>query len=512
MEKTMRKLRLILGDQLNINHSWFDYPDDDCIYVMMEIKQETSYVLHHIQKILAIFSAMRAFCALLEKKKFQVFYIKISDQENQHNFLDNLRTIIHQNKIDVLEFQDPDEHRLDLLLGQLNHSLNIPVESVSTEHFLTSRDEVGQFFLDKKQWRMENFYRYIRIKYDVLMEGGSPIGGKWNYDASNRKRWDGMPPEPEDFRPIHNHRKILEEINSVNIQHFGEANAENFRWPIDRQESFAMLEQFIKNDLRHFGDYQDAMHSDSWRLFHSFLSFSLNTKMLAPLEVIKMVEDSYHKNSLPLNAVEGFIRQILGWREYIRGIYWAKMPGYNHLNYFNHNNDLPKWFWTGKTKMNCLARSITQSLTHSYAHHIQRLMVIGNFSLLAGVNPEKVHHWYLGIYIDAFEWVELPNTIGMSQYADGGFLASKPYVSSAAYINKMSNYCSSCSYNFKERIGENACPFNSMYWNFFERHKEKLSTNPRLGIVNSQLKKMNATDKDAIIKQAKNYTNNLDKL
>ena len=228
--------------------------------------------------------------------------------------------------------------------------------------------------------------------------------------------------------------------------------------------------------------------------------------MLAPLEVIKMVEDSYHKNSLPLNAVEGFIRQILGWREYIRGIYWAKMPGYNHLNYFNHNNDLPKWFWTGKTKMNCLARSITQSLTHSYAHHIQRLMVIGNFSLLAGVNPEKVHHWYLGIYIDAFEWVELPNTIGMSQYADGGFLASKPYVSSAAYINKMSNYCSSCSYNFKERIGENACPFNSMYWNFFERHKEKLSTNPRLGIVNSQLKKMNATDKDAIIKQAKNYT------
>ena len=512
MEKIMKKLRLILGDQLNINHSWFDYPDDDCIYVMMEIKQETSYVLHHIQKILAIFSAMRAFSSLLEKKKFQVFYIKISDQENQHNFLDNLRAIIHQKKIDVLEFQDPDEHRLDLLLGQLKHSLNIPVERISTEHFLTSRDEVGLFFTDKKQWRMESFYRYMRIKHEVLIEGGSPIGGKWNYDASNRMRWDGKPPEPEDSRPKHNHKELLEEINSVNIEHFGEVNAENFRWPIDRKESFALLEQFIKNNLRYFGDFQDAMHSDSWRLFHSFLSFSLNTKMLAPLEVIKMVEDSYLEDSIPLNAVEGFIRQILGWREYIRGIYWAKMPEYSHLNYFNYDTDLPKWFWTGKTKMNCLASSITQSLTHSYAHHIQRLMVIGNFSLLAGIDPQKVHYWYLGIYIDAFEWVELPNTIGMSQYADGGLLATKPYVSSAAYINKMSNYCSSCSYNFKERIGSNACPFNSMYWNFFERHKDKLSKNPRLGIVNSQLKKMNAEDKDAITKQAKSYLDNLNEL
>jgi len=251
MEKIMKKLRLILGDQLNINHSWFDYPDDDCIYVMMEIKQETSYVLHHIQKILAIFSAMRAFSSLLEKKKFQVFYIKISDQENQHNFLDNLRAIIHQKKIDVLEFQDPDEHRLDLLLGQLKHSLNIPVERISTEHFLTSRDEVGLFFTDKKQWRMESFYRYMRIKHEVLIEGGSPIGGKWNYDASNRMRWDGKPPEPEDSRPKHNHKELLEEINSVNIEHFGEANAENFRWPIDRKESFALLEQFIKNNLRY---------------------------------------------------------------------------------------------------------------------------------------------------------------------------------------------------------------------------------------------------------------------
>jgi len=508
----MRKLRLILGDQLNIKHSWFDSPDDDCIYVMMEIKQETSYVLHHVQKILAIFSAMRAFFLLLKKKNFQVLYIKISDQKNQHNFLGNLKTIIHQKKIDILEFQDPDEYRLDLLLGQLKNYLNIPVKNVSTEHFLTSRAEVGLFFADKKKWRMESFYRYMRIKKEILMEGDSPIGGKWNYDASNRMRWDGKPLEPKDSRPMHNHSKLLEEINSVNIDHFGEANAANFRWPIDRKESLTLLEQFIKNDLKYFGDFQDAMHSDNWRLFHSFLSFSLNTKMLAPLEVIRMVESSYCNDSIPINAAEGFIRQILGWREYIRGIYWAKMPEYSRLNYFNYDTDLPKWFWTGTTKMNCLASSITQSLAHSYAHHIQRLMVIGNFSLLAGIDPGKVHNWYLGIYIDAFEWVELPNTIGMSQYADGGLLASKPYVSSAAYINKMSNYCSSCSYNFKERIGEKACPFNALYWNFFERHKEKLSKNPRLGIVNSQLNKMNDDDKEAIKKQAKNYLDNLDKL
>lgn len=234
--------------------------------------------------------------------------------------------------------------------------------------------------------------------------------------------------------------------------------------------------------------------------------------MLSPIEVIKKAEDAYKKKDLPLASTEGFIRQILGWREYIRGVYWANMPGYDQHNFFEHKNKLPEWYWTGKTDMRCLSQSISQSLTNAYAHHIQRLMVIGNFSLLAGINPKEVHQWYLGIYIDAYEWVELPNTLGMSQFADGGMLATKPYVSSASYINKMSNYCAKCKYNFKEKVGENACPFNSLYWNFFDRHQDKLSKNPRLGIVNSQLKKMNPTQKEQINKKAEFYLKNLNTL
>jgi deoxyribodipyrimidine photolyase-related protein len=352
----------------------------------------------------------------------------------------------------------------------------------------------------------------MRKKFSILMEGEKPIGGKWNYDVDNRKRWDGSPSSTQDFRPSHNHEKIFLEINDENIEYFGESQATDFRWPISRDESIELLENFIEKDLLYFGDFQDALHDENWRLFHSFLSFSLNTKMLSPIEVIKKAEDAYNKKDLPLASTEGFIRQILGWREYIRGVYWANMPGYDQHNFFEHKNKLPEWYWTGKTDMRCLSQSISQSLTNAYAHHIQRLMVIGNFSLLAGINPKEVHQWYLGIYIDAYEWVELPNTLGMSQFADGGMLATKPYVSSASYINKMSNYCAKCKYNFKEKVGENACPFNSLYWNFFDRHQDKLSKNPRLGIVNSQLKKMNPTQKEQVNKKAEFYLKNLNTL
>jgi deoxyribodipyrimidine photolyase-related protein len=268
----------------------------------------------------------------------------------------------------------------------------------------------------------------------------------------------------------------------------------------------------MAKDLVNFGDFQDALHDENWRLFHSFLSFSLNSKMLSPLEVIKKAEEVYYEKDLPLASVEGFIRQILGWREYIRGVYWANMPGYDQHNFFKHNTKLPDWYWTGKTDMRCLSLSISQSLKNAYAHHIQRLMIIGNFSLLAGLDPKEVHKWYLGIYIDAYEWVEMPNTLGMSQFADGGLLATKPYVSSAAYINKMGNYCTNCKYKLKEKLGEDACPFNSLYWNFFDRHQDKLSNNPRLGIVNSQLKKMDQSQKKEINKKANFYLNNLNSL
>jgi len=505
----MKKLRLILGDQLNINHSWFDSSEDECIYVMMEIKDETSYVLHHIQKILAIFSAMRSFSDQLKEKNFNVIYIKIDDKDNEHSFEKNIQKIIKKFNINIFEYQQPDEYRLDLLFKKF-HSLSIDVKTISSEHFLTIRTSVEEFFNEKKQWRMEEFYRYMRKKYSILIADDKPVGGKWNYDAENRKKWNGEPKTTIDFRPSHNHEELFKVVVAENIKYFGEDHAANFRWPINRDESLKILEQFIEKDLCNFGNFQDAMHDENWRLFHSFLSFSLNTKMLSPLEVINMAEEALYKNKLPLASVEGFIRQILGWREYIRGVYWAQMPGYENNNFFNHTKNIPEWYWTGKTKMRCLSKSISQSLENSYAHHIQRLMIIGNFSLLAGIDPKHIHQWYLGIYIDAFEWVELPNTLGMSQYADGGLLATKPYVSSAAYINKMGNYCSKCSYNYKEKFGDNACPFNSLYWNFFDRHQDKLSKNPRLGIVNSQLKKMDKNQKIEINKKANEHLDNID--
>lgn len=508
----MKQLRLILGDQLNTNHSWFNTVNDEMLYVMMEIKQETSYVLHHAQKVIAIFAAMRAFKDALVKQGHQVFYIYITDSNNEHDFDQNLDRLIQQHQIERFAYQEPDEYRVDELLSRFVSKLNIPYETFSTEHFLTERGGAESFFAGKK-WLMERFYRHMRIKYQVLLdEDKKPAGGQWNYDKENRKKWNGKPKVLEDTRPLHDHSQLWAEITSQDIATMGEPRAANFRWPVNRRESLKVLDHFIDHNLVNFGAYQDAMHTENFRLFHSLISFSLNVNMLSPAEVIEKAEQAYINRDYPLAAVEGFIRQILGWREFVRGFYWAHMPEMEQANFFDQDKPLPSWFWDGNTKMNCLKHSIKQSLDYAYAHHIQRLMVIGNFALLMGFNPDAVHQWYLGIYIDAFEWVEMPNTLSMSQYVDGGLLATKPYVSSASYINKMSNYCGHCSYSHKERIGGNACPFNSLYWNFFQKHKVKLAGNPRLGIMNMQLDKMSEEDKDAIKHQAALYIDDADNL
>ena len=357
---------------------------------------------------------------------------------------------------------------------------------------------------------MEEFYRNMRKKFSILMEEDKPIGGKWNFDSDNRKRWNGSPNTTEDFRPSHNHEKLFLEINNENIEHFGEGQETNFRWPISREESIRLLDKFIAKDLVNFGDFQDALHDENWRLFHSFLSFSLNSKMLSPLEVIKKAEEAYYEKDLPLASVEGFIRQILGWREYIRGVYWANMPGYDQHNFFKHNAKLPDWYWTGKTDMRCLSLSISQSLANAYAHHIQRLMITGNFALLAQVNPDYVDEWYLGIYIDAIEWVEITNTRGMSQWADGGIVATKPYVSSGSYINKMSNYCKECHYNVKHKTEEDACPFNSLYWNFLDDKKEYFQRNNRMSMMMRLLDKMDGAQLAAMKTRAYSIIENPD--
>ena len=508
----MTTLRLILGDQLNPNHRWFETVDPDIHYALMEVRSETDYVLHHAQKIIAIFAGMRDLAAQLKHNGHVVHYLTLDDPNNQQDFAANLKTLVKTTGADRLQYQMPDEWRLDQSLQQLTHQIDIPVDCVDSEHFMTARDTVANLFKGRKQWRMENFYRHVRQTTGILMDGQDPVGGQWNFDAENRKPWRGQPPAPTDRRQAHDHSAIWAVIESHGVKTFGQPQADNFRWPVNRNEALEDLTHFIEHVLPSFGDFQDAMSVKSWRLFHALISFALNTKMLSPNEVVASAERAWRDGQAPLPAVEGFIRQIMGWREYVRGIYWSQMPGYDEGNALDHQRPLPQWFWSGQTRMNCLAHSIGQSLEYAYAHHIQRLMVIGNFALLAGLNPKAVHHWYLGIYIDAFEWVELPNTVGMSQFADGGLLASKPYVSSGAYIDRMSDYCKGCHYNRKERTTENACPFNALYWDFYLRHEAVLSKNPRIGMAYRQITKMPDDEVVSIKEKAADILENIDQL
>ena len=500
----MSTLRLILGDQLNPQHSWFESTNSDVLYVLMEMRQETDYVLHHAQKILAIFAGMRDFASKLCASGHRVVYFCIDDSNNHQHLTQNLDTLIAEHSFSHVEWQAPDEYRLDAQLNTWFTSSGLLGGKVCSAHFLSRADDAAVLFAGRKQWRMETFYRQMRQKHSVLLDTfGAPVGGQWNFDAENRKPWRGQPAEPIDTRSQYNHTALWQTIQDAGVASFGEPHAADFRWPLNRDDALQQLQSFIHFALPHFGDFQDAMSTKATRLFHSQLSFALNVKMLNPREVINAAENAWREGHAPLASVEGFIRQILGWREYIRGVYWAHMPGYENNNVLNHNTPLPEWFWNGETRMRCLADSIGNSLQHAHAHHIQRLMVIGNFALLAGLDPQALHHWYLGIYIDAFEWVELPNTLGMSQFADGGLLASKPYVSSAAYINKMGDYCKGCSYKKDKRIGEDACPFNALYWDFHLRHADKLSRNPRIGMVYRNLAKMDSLEIEAITAQAK---------
>jgi len=499
----MTILRLILGDQLNPMHSWFAQTDRNAVYVLMEIRQETDYVLHHAQKIIGIFAAMRSFARYLAAHGHRVHYLKIDDADNLQSLPANLGALIEHYPVHRFEYQLPDEWRLDQQLQTYCRNLAITSQVCDSEHFYSKRDEAAQLFGPRGHLLMEMFYRRMRVKHGVLLEDNQrPVGGQWNYDHDNRKAWPGAPAMSFDNRSRQDHSALCRDIVAAGVGSFGDADANDFRWPLNRDEALGQLDDFIVHGLPYFGDFQDAMTRRSWRLFHSLLSFALNCKMLNPREVVARAEAAYMEGQAPLTATEGFIRQILGWREYVRGVYWAKMPDYLGHNHFDHHRPLPSWFWSGETHMNCLAAAIGQSLQYAYAHHIQRLMVIGNFSLLAGLSPDAVHRWYLGVYIDAFEWVELPNTLGMSQFADGGLLATKPYVSSAAYINRMSDYCKGCRYDKKIRTGDRACPFNALYWDFFQRHRDTLNHNPRLSMVYRNLDRFSAAERDAITRHA----------
>jgi len=508
----MKKLRLILGDQLNINHSWFKKADPNVVYCLFEMRQETDYVKHHIQKVAGFFSAMRNFADALKTQNHQVVYFKINDPKNTQNLIDNISKLATEYAIEKFEYLEPDEYRLDQQIKEFCNDLPIKSDVFSTEHFYTEREDLQTFFKGKKQFLMERFYRNMRMKHQILMIDKQPEGGKWNYDASNRKKWKGEVLIPQEINFDNDVTEVLADIKKSGIATIGKINPTYFEYPISNKQSLVQLNYFCEHLLVHFGDYQDAMHTDKIYLFHSRISFAMNTKLISPKEIIETVLKTYRNNqdAIDISQVEGFIRQILGWREYMRGMYWMLMPNYKKENYLNNNNKLPSLFWTGNTKMNCLEKSVKNSLDNGYAHNIQRLMITGNFALLMGVDPDAIDAWYLGIYVDAIEWVQLPNTRGMSQFADGGKIATKPYVSSGSYIHKMSNYCSSCHYNKNKKFEEDACPFNSLYWNFLDEKQTVLSSNFRMKMMYSLLNKMSSEERIKIKEKATHIIQNID--
>lgn len=507
-------LRLILGDQLNEKHSWFKKPDKGVTCVLMEIRQETDTVKHHIQKVVAFFAAMRAFAQRLQALGHTVIYIRLDETNNQQTIEGNIKRLIEKKRFTRFEYLQPDEYRLDVQLRDFAQALPVGVEVHDTEHFLTQRQDLQDFFRGKQRYLMESFYRWMRKKYHILMEDGRPAGDRWNYDLRNRRRYDGRVPIPEPVCFANDVTDIYQMIVCQKVNTFGRIRPDQLIWPTTRPQALMLLKAFVRDGLQQFGTYQDAMTTQSAFLFHSRLSFALNTKMLHPLEVIESAVRIWkeQKPKIKIQQIEGFVRQILGWREYMRGVYWALMPEIAGTNFFDHAAALPNYYWTAETRMRCMQQSLNQSLEHAYAHHIQRLMITGNFALLAGVHPDEVDQWYLGVYIDAIQWVELPNTRAMSQWADGGRVATKPYVSSANYIHKMSDYCGQCAYDHKKSFGEDACPFNCLYWDFFDRHRDKLQKNPRIGMMYRNWDRKEKSEKIRILKQAEAYKRDLNKL
>lgn len=500
------ELRLILGDQLNELHPWFAEPHSDVLYVLMQLRSETDYCQHHVQKVVGVFMAMSAFAQQLRLAGHHVIEVALDDANNEQAFLPNLQRIIATSAepITCWRYQFPDEYRVDADLTHAARVLNLPCVVDDSAHFLTSRDGFDSLFKpDAKVLRMETFYRAMRQRHGILLNAdGSPCGGAWNFDHDNRSAYDHSVAIPEPLRFTENRvGDWPERIQQAGVATIGTIG-DTLDWPITREQSLAALSFFVTQLLPNFGRYQDALVHGNGHLFHSRLSFALNLKLLHPREVIARVEQAYAQGQANIAACEGFIRQVLGWREYVRGFYWRLYPTLKDRNDLNHTRTLPSWFWTGKTRMACLSEAITQSLQTGYAHHIQRLMVTGNFMVLAGIDPVAVNAWYLGIYVDAIEWVQWPNTHAMSQYADGGHMASKPYVSSGAYLHKQGDHCRYCHYSVKEKTGDNACPFNALYWYFINRHEAAFAKNPRMALVVKQWQKRQAPEKKAVLDHA----------
>jgi deoxyribodipyrimidine photolyase-related protein len=468
--------------------------------LLAEVMGECTYVPHHPQKIVLVLSAMRHFAAALAGDGFTVRYTRLDDPANAQSLTGEVRRAAAALRPDKIVVTAPGEWRVSQDVAGWEAACGVKVEVLEDDRFLASRKFFEVFARGKTQLRMEFFYREMRRAHGVLMDGGVPAGGKWNFDSENRKALPkGLrPPAIKRFAPDAVTREVMTLVKEKFATHYG--GADEFDYPVTAAQAEAGFAEFLAVRLKDFGDWQDAMAADEPFMFHALVSAPLNLGLLDPAALCRAAEETYRAGAAPLNAVEGFIRQILGWREFVRGIYWLHMPEYATRNALGAEKRLPEFFWTGATSMRCVAVVVGQTMRHAYAHHIQRLMITGNFALLAGLHPDAVDEWYLAVYADAYEWVEMPNTRGMALHADGGVVGSKPYAASGAYINRMSDYCGQCFYDVKDAAGDRACPFNALYWDFIARHADRFSSNPRMAMPVRGLRNM-VPEKLAAVRQ-----------
>lgn len=506
-----KRLILILGDQLSPEvSSLVDARKTKDVILMGELADEATYVRHHKKKIAFIFSAMRHFADALRNDNYTVDYQTLDDDDAVSSFTELVKKAIKKHKPESLIVTEPGEHRLRAEFARWEKNASIPVDVRKDDRFFCSLSTFNAWAEGRKTLRMEFFYREMRKKTGLLMDGDEPAGGEWNYDKENRKPpKSGLSfPGPPRFDPDEITEDVIDLVEEKFQDHFGALTP--FWFAVTRDQALKALDHFIKHALPKFGDYQDAMLRDEKFLYHSILSPYINAGLLGPKEVCDRAVSAYENGGIPINAAEGFVRQILGWREYVRGIYWRSGASYTEENFFKANRDLPEFYWTAETDMACMRATINQTRDEAYAHHIQRLMVTGNFALITGIDPHQVHQWYLEVYADAFEWVEAPNVIGMSQFADGGMLASKPYAASGAYINRMSDYCKSCDYAVSKKTEGNACPFNALYWDFLIRNRGNLEGNARLSRVYQNWERMDADKKKSYRSKAQSLLKKLD--
>ena len=509
--KTGPVLVPVLGDQLSpALSSLADRSRNDTVVLMMEVADETTYVRHHQAKIALILSAMRHFAEDLRAQGWQVDYVALDDPDNTGSFTGEVQRAVQRHGARGVEVTEPGEWRVRQMFDGWAGVLGVPVRVMPDTRFVCALPDFMAWAQGRRELRMEWFYRDMRRQTGLLMQGDQPEGGRWNFDADNRSGPEAglTPPAPLHFAPDAVTRDVIALVRSRFGNHFG--SLERFGWPVTRADAMRLLDHFIATRLADFGRWQDAMLADHDTMFHALVAPALNLGLLDPVEVCRKVEAAYRRGDAPLAAAEGFVRQVIGWREYIRGMYWLMMPDLATANALDATRDLPDFWWTGETRMRCIAQTVRATRDNAYAHHIQRLMIMGNFALIAGLDPQQVAAWFLAVYADAYEWVELPNVAGMALHADGGRLASKPYAASGAYISRMSDYCKGCQYNVKLKTGPAACPFNALYWHFLDRNTERLSRNPRLAQPYATWRRMSDDKRAEYVTSAEAFLATLD--